>query len=66
MMAPSDSDSLMQPTSAPSLSLDNTFAFSTNGTPGAMDPGWGLFDVHPTLDWLDADFSFFDSEQYQE
>jgi hypothetical protein len=23
-----------------------------------FDPVWGLFDAQPTLDWLDADFSF--------
>ena len=66
MMAPSDSYSLIHTTSAPSLSPDNTFAFTADATSGALDPGWGLFDAHPTLDWLDADFSFFDSEQYLE
>ncbi|PSN61594.1 hypothetical protein BS50DRAFT_561642 [Corynespora cassiicola Philippines] len=25
------------------------------------DPMWGLFDAQPTLEWLDADFSLFDS-----
>ncbi|KAF2441513.1 hypothetical protein P171DRAFT_434189 [Karstenula rhodostoma CBS 690.94] len=28
-----------------------------------VDPDWGLFDMQPTLDWLDADFSFFSSNQ---
>jgi hypothetical protein len=28
-----------------------------------VDPGWGLFDTQPTLDWLDADFSFFEGNQ---
>tara|TARA_R110002003_G_scaffold235_11_gene17041 strand:+ start:1885 stop:2151 length:267 start_codon:yes stop_codon:yes gene_type:complete len=28
-----------------------------------VDPGWGLFDTQPTLDWLDADFTFFESNQ---
>jgi hypothetical protein len=49
------------------LAIPNTpFTFSTNSPPGVLDPGWGLFDVQPTLDWLDADFSFFDNEQYQQ
>ncbi|KAF1999784.1 hypothetical protein P154DRAFT_576703 [Amniculicola lignicola CBS 123094] len=26
---------------------------------GAFDSLWGLFDVQPTLDWLEADFPFF-------
>ncbi|KAJ4292464.1 hypothetical protein N0V90_009126 [Kalmusia sp. IMI 367209] len=30
---------------------------------GFVDPGWGLFDIQPTLDWLDADFSFIDSNE---
>ena len=30
---------------------------------GFADPGWGLFEVHPTLDWLEADFSIFNSNQ---
>jgi hypothetical protein len=28
-----------------------------------INPDWGLFDMQPTLDWLDADFSFFSSNQ---
>ena len=27
----------------------------------AANLSWELFDVQPTLDWLDVDFSFFDS-----
>jgi hypothetical protein len=29
-------------------------------TEGISDPIWGLFDAQPTLDWLDADFSFLE------
>jgi hypothetical protein len=32
------------------ISLDQQIA--------GFDPVWGLFDAQPTLDWLDADFSF--------
>ena len=66
LLAPSEFYSPMQPTSAPSLLPDNIFTFSVEGTSGAVDPGWGLYDVQPTLNWLEADFSFFDSEQYQQ
>lgn len=37
--------------------------FSQEGTPGLTDPGWGLFDTQPTLDWLDADFTYFENNQ---
>jgi hypothetical protein len=37
--------------------------FPTNNGLGMVEPGWGLFDTQPTLGWLDADFSFFDSNQ---
>jgi len=36
---------------------------STAIMPGMVGPDWGLFDVQPTLDWLDADFSYFDTSQ---
>lgn len=42
---------------------DSALIFSQEGTPGLTDPGWGLFDTQPTLDWLDADFSYFDNNQ---
>lgn len=32
-------------------------------TEAISDPIWGLFDAQPTLDWLDADFSFLDENQ---
>lgn len=53
--------SFPEPFDMPSLAIANP----SDGTPGSTDLGWGLFDVQPTLDWLDADFSFFDNEQYQ-
>jgi hypothetical protein len=28
--------------------------------PEPADTDWGLLEIQPTLDWLDADFSFFD------
>ncbi|KAH7351489.1 hypothetical protein BKA66DRAFT_475925 [Pyrenochaeta sp. MPI-SDFR-AT-0127] len=31
--------------------------------PEFVDPSWGFFDIQPTLSWLDADFSYFDSNQ---
>jgi hypothetical protein len=37
--------------------------FPTDNGLGMVEPGWGLFDTQPTLGWLDADFSFFDSNQ---
>lgn len=40
------------------------FTNPAGDTPANTDLGWGLFDVQPTLDWLDADFSFFDDEHY--
>lgn len=58
-----DPFALSQPNSAPFVAPEEDFIFMTDGTPGVMDPGWGLFDVQPTLDWLDADLSFFDSKQ---
>lgn len=62
----SDPCSLLQPTSASFVTPDTDFTITSGGTPSGLDPGWGLFDVQPTLDWLDADFSFFDNEQYQQ
>src|SRR5690242_1472487 len=53
--------SFPEPFDMPLLGL----ADPSGGTPGSTDLGWGLFDVQPTLDWLDADFSFFDNEQSQ-
>jgi len=41
------------------------FTFTSN-TCSSLDSGWGLFDVQPTLDWLDADFSLFANETYQQ
>ncbi|KAF9697819.1 hypothetical protein EKO04_004203 [Ascochyta lentis] len=61
----SDPFTILQSISPPFLTPDPDFTFTAENTPGVMDPGWGLFDVQPTLDWLDADFSFFDNEQYQ-
>ncbi|KNG50554.1 c6 transcription factor [Stemphylium lycopersici] len=37
--------------------------FPTDNSLGMLDQGWGLFDTQPTLGWLDADFSFFNSNQ---
>ncbi|KAH7068205.1 hypothetical protein BKA63DRAFT_494865 [Paraphoma chrysanthemicola] len=42
---------------------DAQAAFPYDNGSGMIDPGWGLFDTQPTLDWLEADFSFFDSHQ---
>lgn len=53
--------SIPQLTSAPLASSDTAFNFSTEGTPGLMDLNWGLFDVQPALDWMDADFLYFDA-----
>lgn len=57
---------LPQLTPATFVTQETEFSFTPGDASGVMDPGWGLFDVQPTLDWLDADFSFFDSEQYQQ
>jgi hypothetical protein len=65
LVTTSDSFSSLQSTSSQFAVPDNTFTFSTESIPGIIEPAWGLFDVQPTLDWLDADFSFFDNEQYQ-
>lgn len=43
---------------------DTEFVFTSSNTHSSLDPGWGLFDVQPTLDWLDADFSLFVNEAY--
>ena len=65
-----DTCGLSQPTSAPFVTPENELTFTSGGTsggtPSGLNPGWGLFDVQPTLDWLDTDFSFFDHEQYQQ
>ncbi|KAF1852027.1 uncharacterized protein K460DRAFT_413505 [Cucurbitaria berberidis CBS 394.84] len=42
---------------------EGTIDFPNESGPGIIDPGWGLFDTQPTLDWLDADFSYFDNNQ---
>ena len=50
-----------QTPSAVSTSMDTMSAHVD--TISSVDPSWELFDIQPTLDWLDADFSFFDSNQ---
>ncbi|KAJ8113730.1 hypothetical protein OPT61_g4206 [Boeremia exigua] len=40
------------------------FTLTPGSTPSYIEPGWGLFDVQPTLDWLDADFSIFDGREF--
>ncbi|KAH7130826.1 hypothetical protein B0J11DRAFT_524178 [Dendryphion nanum] len=58
----SSSDQLLPqqpPTSQPMLEF--TFSAPLENNNEGTDPVWGLFDVQPTLDWLDADFSYFDS-----
>ncbi|KAF2821137.1 hypothetical protein CC86DRAFT_411439 [Ophiobolus disseminans] len=62
----SDPYSFTQPMSTTFVTPATDFTFTSGGTPSGMDPGWGLFDVQPTLDWLDADFSIFDSRQCQQ
>jgi hypothetical protein len=42
---------------------DMAMDFPTDNSIGLLDPSWGLFDTQPTMGWLDADFSFFDSNQ---
>lgn len=37
--------------------------FPTDNGLGMLDQGWGLFDTQPTLGWLDAGFSFYNSNQ---
>ncbi|KAH6621870.1 hypothetical protein C7974DRAFT_212393 [Boeremia exigua] len=66
LLASADPLVVQQPTSTPFSASTPDFAFSSGDILGSTDPGWGLFDVQPTLDWLDADFSFFDNEQYQQ
>jgi hypothetical protein len=61
-----DSFSTNHSTPMPLANPDTMFTFSTDSVIGVLEPGWELFDVQPTLDWLDADFSFFDNEQYQQ
>ena len=65
-----DSCGLSQPSSAPFVTPENELTLTSGGTSGGatsgLNPGWELFDVQPTLDWLGADFSFFDHEQYQQ
>ena len=39
---------------------NNTLSFMAENVPEAADTDWGLLEIQPTLDWLDADFSFFD------
>lgn len=61
-----DNSRTQPPTSAPLLTPSLQLKDLSDGTLGNLDLGWGLFDVQPTLDWLDADFSFFDNEQYHQ
>lgn len=42
-------------------SPDNSASASIGDLGGLTDPGWGLFDIQPTLDWLDADLSCFNT-----
>lgn len=42
------------------LASNSTMGFLTENVPGLVEPEWGLLDIQPTLDWLDADFSYFD------
>lgn len=42
---------------------DTLWNFSNQDAPELIDPSWGLFDTQPTLDWLDADVSYFDNNQ---
>lgn len=58
----SDRYGLRQQTPAPLITPEADYLFTATGTPTSLDSGWGLFDVQPTLDWLDADFSLFDNE----
>lgn len=62
----SDPYSFTQPTTTTFVTPATDFTFTSRDSPSGMDPGWELFDVQPTLDWLDADFSFFDSRQRQQ
>ena len=42
---------------------ESAIEFPSENAPQMIDPGWGLFDTQPTLDWLDAGFSYLDSNQ---
>ena len=53
---------LLQSTYAPLIAPEADFLLTLSGTPSTLDSEWRLFDVQPTLDWLDADFSFFSNE----
>ncbi len=53
--------SIPQLHSAHLAATDTAFNFSTEGAPGLMDLNWGLFDVQPTLDWIDEDLLCFDA-----
>lgn len=53
---------LSQSTYAPFIAPEADFLLTLSGTPSTLDSEWGLFDVQPTLDWLDADFSLFGNE----
>ncbi|KAJ4984959.1 C6 transcription factor [Stagonosporopsis vannaccii] len=65
-LADSLETSIMQPPTSGSLNVPSRgLAQSVGDTPGSTDLDWGLFDIQPTLDWLDADFSLFDNEQFQ-
>lgn len=51
-------DSVSQTGSYAPLDMMN---FPDDELAGFTDPSWSLFDTHPTVDWLEADFSLFDS-----
>lgn len=59
-----DPYSLLPPTSIPLVTQESGLALSSHETRGTLDPDWGLFDVQPTLEWLDADLSLFDNGNY--
>lgn len=64
--SPDDPQSLLLPNSVLFEAPETGFTFTSSNTHSSLDPGWGLFDAQPTLDWLDADFSLFANERYQQ
>lgn len=63
---PGELHHLSLPTSLPYESPETGLILAPSSTHSSLDPVWGLFDVHPTVDWLDADFSSFEDEGYQQ
>ncbi len=60
----SNAYSLTQSISTMDVAPVSDLTFTSGCMSSTIDSGWGLFDVQPTLDWLDADFSVFNGEDF--